>query len=430
MDRPDPGPTVAALLHDSEPTLPFVTARSRQALDHLCSAFDEGRSLAILNSGWRAGSNHVIRGFLAGLGNDVSIARVTNARSSEIEGMRELIRSIGFDPKMLVVTELHQLFENFLSFEKKRHRRTIVVLEDAGINGEWVCEYAGRLVELEERGQYGMTVILMRQTKFDEYTDEPTLGPMSYKVGKHISLTPFTQAETRDFVRWRIRAAKSADIGRIFEFESINLIHELCDGMPDAIDHLCCAALVLADDEDVAPVTTDIVMRASKVLQLEPMTRQPTAASRLAATPAKSIPTLKLPEAPKLILTYKGKTVQEQTITQQRVTIGRGKENDLCIESPFISRQHATIFCNGAETAVVDLDSKNGTFVNSRRVQVQTIADQDQITIGHHSIRFLNPDAPRIKSLHGASRSGPALTKNIKSSRPVIAPAKVDVARK
>lgn len=430
MDRPLPGPTVAALLHDVEPTPPFVTGRSAKALNHLFSAFEEGRPLAVLNSGWRAGSQHVVQKFLAELGDKVSVARVTDACTSEPEGMRELIRSIGLDPKELGVADLRMIFEDFLAFQRKRKRRTIAVLEEPGKNGGWIRDYVGRLVELQMTNKSGLAVILMRQTSFNAVADEPSLDSVSYKAGKHISLTPFTKAETRKFIRWRIKAAATADMGRILDFEAITLIHELCDGMPDAIDRLCCTSLELADNEDTAPVTTDVVMRASQTLQLQPAARQPSVESRFVAAPPDGIPTLEVPKSPRIVLLHNGETIRELPIGQQRISIGRSNENDLCIESPFISRHHAAIFRNGAETAVVDLESKNGTFVNSQRIQVQTISDQDVIKIGHHYLRYYDPDAPRIKSLNRIARKGRAISKDADRARAPKASAKADGARR
>jgi pSer/pThr/pTyr-binding forkhead associated (FHA) protein len=285
-------------------------------------------------------------------------------------------------------------------------------------------------VELETKDQYGLMVILMRHSKFNELADKPSLDPVSYKAAKHISLTPFTQIESRAFVRWRINVEESADLGRILDFAAVTLIHELCDGMPDAIERLCCESLQMADDEDTAPVTTDIVMRASKALQLQPMSDQPTSSTRLAAAPDKSIPTLQLPKAPKIVVKHKGKTIRELPFTQQRISIGRSTENDVCIESPFVSRQHATIFRNGAETAVVDLDSKNGTFVNSKRVQVQTIADKDEINIGYHSIQFHDPNTPRIRSMNSLGRSGKSLIQESNSARPVQSGDNAGISRR
>ncbi|MEX1119246.1 MAG: adenylate/guanylate cyclase domain-containing protein [Terrimicrobiaceae bacterium] len=51
-------------------------------------------------------------------------------------------------------------------------------------------------------------------------------------------------------------------------------------------------------------------------------------------------------------------------------TIGRGKDNFLCLNfNPLVSRQHAIIRCHNAfQYQIMDLGSRNGTFVNGRRV--------------------------------------------------------------
>lgn len=51
-------------------------------------------------------------------------------------------------------------------------------------------------------------------------------------------------------------------------------------------------------------------------------------------------------------------------------TIGRTRENAVCLSSsPQVSRQHAMIRChNGYQYQIIDLGSRNGTFVNEQRV--------------------------------------------------------------
>ena len=51
-------------------------------------------------------------------------------------------------------------------------------------------------------------------------------------------------------------------------------------------------------------------------------------------------------------------------------TIGRTPENTVCLNfSPTVSRQHAIIRChNGYEYQIMDLGSRNGTYVDDKRV--------------------------------------------------------------
>ena len=391
-DRPG-SPAVAGLLHNFAPSRPFVTARSRVALEHVRNAYDDGRALVVLSSGWNLGSEYLVRRFLDGVGRGTVIAKVTESCQSETEGLRELIRSIDIEPKGIADVHLETVFVNFLAFQRTRKHRTILVMEESANNGGWVHIFIERLIKLEAEEKFGLTILLSRHTELNGLPDEVPLRILSYQTGKHVSLTPFTPTDTRDFIRWRIDATEAADLSPILDFEAITLIHELCDGVPDTIDRLYCASLELADVEDVAPITTDIVMQASRMLRLRPMTRQPGPNTQLRSAVPADIPTLKPPENAKVILCYKKAVISELPLQAQRISVGRSEQNDICINNRFVSREHAVIFRNGADTAIIDLDSKNGTYVNSHRVQVKTLNDRDEISIGMHTIRFVDSNA-------------------------------------
>lgn len=55
-------------------------------------------------------------------------------------------------------------------------------------------------------------------------------------------------------------------------------------------------------------------------------------------------------------------------LAQGRATIGRSGNNDITIDDPEISRQHAVFIREGEGYAVQDLGSTNGTFVNYQRI--------------------------------------------------------------
>jgi pSer/pThr/pTyr-binding forkhead associated (FHA) protein len=55
-------------------------------------------------------------------------------------------------------------------------------------------------------------------------------------------------------------------------------------------------------------------------------------------------------------------------IVLEKTTVGRGPQNTLCISDPSLSREHCEIFAFGPEVIVRDLGSRNGTFVDGRRL--------------------------------------------------------------
>ena len=54
------------------------------------------------------------------------------------------------------------------------------------------------------------------------------------------------------------------------------------------------------------------------------------------------------------------------------VTIGREAGNDIVLEDPQVSRQHARLTLQGTSYVIEDLGSTNGSFINGRRVMTPT----------------------------------------------------------
>ncbi len=72
-------------------------------------------------------------------------------------------------------------------------------------------------------------------------------------------------------------------------------------------------------------------------------------------------------------------------------TIGRTPENTVCLKfSPTVSRQHAIIRChNGYEYQLMDLGSRNGTYVNDQRVVMPvTLQNGARIRIANNDLVF------------------------------------------
>lgn len=72
----------------------------------------------------------------------------------------------------------------------------------------------------------------------------------------------------------------------------------------------------------------------------------------------------------------------------RRTTIGRTPENDIQLDTSFISRHHAVLLSNTDHCIVEDLNSTNGVLVNGRRVGRQILHDGDTLTVGRTEFRY------------------------------------------
>jgi hypothetical protein len=83
------------------------------------------------------------------------------------------------------------------------------------------------------------------------------------------------------------------------------------------------------------------------------------------------------------------------------ITIGRTRENDVCIPSRAVSRDHARLLLSPRSVTIVDMNSANGCFVNDQPVKKQKLREGDVLRIGDRSYRFTTGE-------HAASHAPPA----------------------
>jgi DNA-binding response OmpR family regulator len=76
-------------------------------------------------------------------------------------------------------------------------------------------------------------------------------------------------------------------------------------------------------------------------------------------------------------------------------TIGRWEDNDVVIPDRWISRHHAQVRCEGSRCILEDLGSKNGLFVNGRRVTTSVpLRTDDRIQLApRYQLCFVDAEA-------------------------------------
>lgn len=91
-----------------------------------------------------------------------------------------------------------------------------------------------------------------------------------------------------------------------------------------------------------------------------------------------------------LVVSSDGVETQHVHLIKDRTTLGRRHHNDVALSDLSVSGMHC-VFERGDSGAIwlMDVGSTNGTYVNGERIQRRQLEDQDVVTVGIYSIRFL-----------------------------------------
>jgi len=90
--------------------------------------------------------------------------------------------------------------------------------------------------------------------------------------------------------------------------------------------------------------------------------------------------------------------------------LGRDPESDIEIKDPKVSRFHARLEKSEPGWVIVDLDSKNGTLVNGKRIKEKLLKPGDIIQIGNTNFRYehcLESEEPTEATMVDLSSSQP-----------------------
>jgi predicted component of type VI protein secretion system len=101
----------------------------------------------------------------------------------------------------------------------------------------------------------------------------------------------------------------------------------------------------------------------------------------------------------KLVLHREGGEMRDIPLDQDRITIGRRADHDVCLPYPAVSADHAEIITVMADSFLHDLGSTNGTLVNGERVSKHFLRDRDKIDIGRQQLVYLTNDAETVEPL-------------------------------
>lgn len=92
----------------------------------------------------------------------------------------------------------------------------------------------------------------------------------------------------------------------------------------------------------------------------------------------------------KLILKFNNEVVDHIDVVQGDMKMGRKPSSDVVLDNLAVSGTHANIFTIGDDSFVQDMGSTNGTFVNNKKITKHHLRNGDVISIGKHSLIFVN----------------------------------------
>lgn len=383
-------------------------ASHEQALKVLDETCASPNGLSLLQGPTLSGKSTIIRKFVDLLPKESSHAVVDGNRLNTTGLLETALRQFGYAFDHSSPNELLGMLRVFALQQAASHEPPILIIENAhGLNPSAlraICE----LAELKVRNTSALKMVLVSDRPLRTTIDSPAMECISERLLHDFHLYPMTSEEVVHYVHEKLRAAGSLMPEFVFPHAFCTELWRSSGGWPGIIDRI--SLLALAKSETL-PVPVEMI--ESPTLPIGTWDDAKLAEAQQQST--------ELPGPPTLYVSHDGEMIRELTFDMSRLLIGRSEHNDIAISSNFISRHHALLVRHGSSTFLMDLNSSNGTFVNSRRVSNHVLIHDDVITVGHHRIKFDDPHATKRGSLDGNEFVDTVVMKTLDDMRKLLA---------
>jgi type II secretory pathway predicted ATPase ExeA len=346
-----------------------------------------------------AGKTTLIESFLKEIQSDVVVAQINQTQVSAVDFLQAILVQFGFSPFKMKKGEIIATLNNFLIEQYAAGRKVLLIVDEAQNLSLRVLEEIRLLSGVETTKEKVLRIILAGQPELNAKLDAPELVQLTQRVRLRFHLTALSQSETRGYVQHRLEVAGASD-RQLFAEETFPQLFRFTGGVPRLINTLCDTAMMAAYTADRGMVTSvdiDSAVGELQWVEFAARTQQQIKAATELALPRMRGSDPALPSLGRLLVATDGRTVQEISLSQGRVIVGRTADNDLQIDSRFVSRHHCQITTSANSCVIEDLNSTNGIYVKSRRVRRHYLNDGDVVLIGKHELIYVDERLARTR---------------------------------
>tara|TARA_R110002096_G_scaffold146914_9_gene306002 strand:+ start:5680 stop:6873 length:1194 start_codon:yes stop_codon:yes gene_type:complete len=331
----------------------------QQALDFINEVLADDRGVGLLYGPAASGKSVVANQFVQQMQGRLSIAVVDGTRLNTDELLSRILEQFGYNIALNSTDEMINMLNVFAVQQTRTHQPPVLLLEN--INDMYPSALGAlcKLATVSAGSRYALRIILVSNRDMSRIIDAPSMSAVSRRVVGAFQLGPMSAKEAMRYLYAKLQSGGIERPDDIFPVDVCEKIHALSGGWPGDMNTV---ALSILEQAVSYPVRVEDIADPN-------------------AEPTNDLP--------RVIVTSMGKTLQEVDLSEKRSLIGRSDLSDIVIKDKFVSNQHALLIRDQNAVVLIDLKSRNGTFVNSRRIQSKVLLHDDIISLGDHRIKMV-----------------------------------------
>lgn len=247
-----------------DPAFLYLSASHREALGHLLYGAGEHGGFVALIGEVGTGKTTLIRALVDNDMPDLDIALCWNPHLEVREFVATICDELGarYDRRRdSSLKDLVDRLNEHLLASHAQNRRTVLIIDEAQNLSRGVLEQLRLLTNLETHKHKLLRIILVGQPELDELLARNDLRQLAQRITARFRLGPLRAAETRAYVRHRLRLAGGSE--HLFTPAALMLVRHYTGGVPRLINMVCERALMGGYALGRARIGVRVVTRAA-----------------------------------------------------------------------------------------------------------------------------------------------------------------------
>jgi general secretion pathway protein A len=244
-----------------DPAFLYPSPGHREGLAQLLYGVQEHKGFILLTGEVGTGKTTLLRALLSRLDGNTAAAFVFDT-TLPFEGLLEYILE-DFDVAKPGESHVQRLIalKNFLIERRRAGQNTVLILDEAQNLDVHALEQIRLLSNFETQTEKLLQILLVGQPELLDKLDRPELRQLKQRISLRCRIVPLTGAQTRDYIRTRLRIAGASDLG-LFSDAAITRIAEYSGGIPRLINTLCDHCLLIGYADQIRRIDRKIVEEA------------------------------------------------------------------------------------------------------------------------------------------------------------------------
>ncbi|MGI9222255.1 MAG: FHA domain-containing protein [Woeseiaceae bacterium] len=335
----------------ADPALVVSYQSYQDALRFLHAALAQSSGIALLQGPSGSGKSTIAAVQRDWSALNSAVALLDGKHLSPRELLQGMLTQFGVENVSQHDDQMLQQLNSYMTGQVRDNRAPVLIIDNIDQTPTSSLRLLDWLSSLDAGSDVALRIVLTGKGRLSDLLQQDSMRYLAQRRPATYSLNPMSAQESMSYLRNRFIAAGGKGSKKVFSAEVCDDLRQKSRGWPGALN----------------THAIEVMNRMSELYSAH--------------------------SAPRIVVTRDGETIAVHELTDRKYVIGRTDLADISIDDAYVSKTHAMLQVFANAIVLLDLNSTNGTTVNSQVAIKRVLRNNDIISLGRYRLKLENAPA-------------------------------------